>query len=353
MRGDGNTFAGRTALDLEPDPEEAVETARARSTRKEKSVYLSVFVPVNNEERNIPILFNELTEVLSGMGRSYEILFIDDGSTDGSFETLRQLRRKDRRLKILRFTRNYGITAAISAAFDFSSGQILIGIDGDLEQDPRDIPKLVAKLEEGYDVVSGWRKDKWMNSLTGILFRRVPTEVANFLVRRLTGIKLRDCSSTLKAYRADLIKQVRLYGEMHRFIPVAAHFLGARITEVPINFRPRRHGRTHYGISRTIKVFLDLILLKFLQEYSTRPIQIFGLLGLLCGAFGFPALAYLIFLRLVKLQAIADRPLLILSVLSIMLSVQFIMMGLLGELMTRTYHESQNKPIYTVRERWL
>ncbi len=314
---------------------------------------ISIFVPVNNEEESIPILYQELSEVLTSMGREYEIIFVDDGSTDNSLAILKDLRKTDKRLKIVSFTKNFGLTPAMSAGIDAARGKIIVGIDGDLEQDPHDIPVLIAKLEEGYDLVSGWRHNKWKNGLRSLMMRRIPTEVANFLIRLLTGVTLRDNSSTLKAYRSEMIKPVKLYGEMHRFIPVLAGVAGARMAEVKVNFRQRRFGSTHYGLSRAFRVLLDLILLKFLQQYSTQPLRIFGGIGVLLSGFGTTLLSYLVVIRLFFNEAIADRPLLLMSVLLVLLGVQLIVMGLLGELVVRTYYESQNKPIYHIREKHL
>jgi len=314
---------------------------------------ISIVVPINNEGPSIRDLYSELTIVLSEMGRDYEILAVDDGSTDESLENLVQLRQQDEHLKIISFTRQYGLTAALRAGIDYAGGDIIIAIDGDLEQDPRDIPKLVEKLEEGFDLVAGWRQNRWRNSLREKIFRRIPSATANWLLRLLTGVPVRDNGCTFKAYRAEFIKELKLYGEMHRFIPILASLAGARMAEVKVGCRARKYGKSHYSLFRTTQVLLDLVVLKFLQDYSTRPMQIFGGIGLLLGSAGTVFISYLVFVRLVMREPIADRPALILSVMLVLLGVQFVVMGLLGELIVRTYYESQGKPTYIIREKRL
>jgi len=307
---------------------------------------ISVVVPLLNEEESIEELYQQLTAALEAMGRSYEIIVVDDGSTDRSFALLQQLHARDPRLKVIRFRRNFGQTAAFSAGFDRAQGAIVITIDADLQNDPNDIPLLIAKLEEGYDVVSGWRvhrKDK-------LLSRRFPSVVANRLISETTGVHLHDYGCSLKAYRSEVVKNIRLYGELHRFIPAMASWLGVAVAEVGVNHRPRQFGRSKYGLSRTIKVFLDLLTVRFLLSYSTRPIHVFGTLGLLASGFGVLLGLYLTVLKLFFQQNIGDRPLLMLAILLVMVGVQLITMGLLGEMVARTYHEAQNKPIYVIRE---
>jgi glycosyltransferase involved in cell wall biosynthesis len=287
-----------------------------------------------------------LTEVLSRSGYSYEIIVVDDGSTDRSFEIMRELQAQDRRLRVVRFRRNYGQTAAFAAGFDRAQGDVVVTIDADLQNDPADIPALIEKMAEGYDVVSGWRVDR----KDRFLDRRLPSIVANRLIAWTTGVAIHDNGCSLKAYRREVLVDVRLYGEMHRFLPALAYAAGARVAEIPVRHHPRRFGKAKYGLSRTVKVFLDILAVRFLMSYSTRPIHIFGLLGLFCFATGIAILLYLAVVRLFLLQPIGDRPMTLLGILLTMLGVQLITSGLLAELVVRTYYESQGKPIYTVRE---
>jgi glycosyltransferase involved in cell wall biosynthesis len=307
---------------------------------------LSVVVPVLNEEENIPSLHQRLTEALHHTGKSYEIIIIDDGSTDRSFEILSTLQAGDKHLRVVRFRRNYGQTAAFAAGFDRARGGVVITIDADLQNDPADIPALLAKLDEGYDVVSGWRA----NRQDRFLDRRLPSMIANGLIGWATGVRIHDYGCSLKAYRREVLADVQLYGELHRFLPALAHAAGARVTEIPVNHHPRRFGKSKYGLSRTLKVMLDILVVRFLMSYSARPIHIFGLLGLLSFLVGAVLLAYLAVVRLLLLQPIAERPLLLLAILLTMLGVQLVTTGLLAELTSRTYYESQGKSIYTVRE---
>lgn len=307
---------------------------------------ISVVVPVLNEEQSLPILHQRLVEVLSGNGYDYEIIVVDDGSTDGSFDVMRELQAQDERLRVVRFRRNYGQTAAFAAGFDRARGEVVITIDADLQNDPVDIPALMDKMAEGYDVVSGWRIDR----KDRFLDRRLPSIAANRLIGWATGVRIHDYGCSLKAYRRSVLADVQLYGELHRFIPALAHAAGARITEIPVSHHPRRFGQAKYGLSRTLKVFLDLLAVRFLMSYSTRPIHIFGLLGLLFFLVGTAMLSYLAVVRLFLLQPIADRPLTLLGILLTMLGVQLVTSGLLAEMVTRTYHESQGKAIYTVKE---
>lgn len=307
---------------------------------------ISVVVPVLNEEESLPILHQQLTEVLAGSSYDYEIIVVDDGSTDGSFEILRQLQTDDPRLRVVRFRRNYGQTAAFAAGFDRARGDAVVTIDADLQNDPADIPALIDKMAEGYDVVSGWRIDRQDRFLD----RRLPSIMANRLIGWTTGVRIHDYGCSLKAYRREVLDDVQLYGELHRFIPALAHAAGARVTEIPVRHHPRRFGRAKYGLSRTLKVVLDVLAVRFLMSFSTRPIHIFGLLGLLSSAVGAILLLYLAIVRLFFQQPIADRPLLLLAILLTMLGVQLVTSGLLAEMVTRTYYESQGKPIYTVRQ---
>ncbi len=303
-------------------------------------------MPVLNEEENLPILHQCLTEALAGNGYSYEIIIVDDGSTDRSFDVMQELQAQDDRLRVVRFRRNYGQTAAFAAGFDRARGDVVITMDADLQNDPADIPALMAKMAEGYDVVSGWRVDRQDRFLD----RRLPSIVANRLIGWTTGVRIHDYGCSLKAYRRDVLTDVRLYGELHRFIPALAHAAGARVTEIPVSHHPRRYGKAKYGLSRTLKVILDILAVRFLMSYSTRPIHIFGLLGLFSFLAGVVILLYLAVVRLFLLQPVADRPLMLLGILLTMLGVQLVTSGLLAEMVTRTYFESQDKPIYTVRE---
>ncbi|MBO9335761.1 MAG: glycosyltransferase family 2 protein [Roseiflexus sp.] len=308
--------------------------------------HLSVVVPVYNEEESIPHLYRRLTVELENLGLPYEIIAVDDGSRDRSFDLLRDLAQRDRRLRVVRFRRNFGQTAAFSAGFDRARGDVVVTIDADLQNDPADIAALLAKIEEGYDVVSGWRerrRDPFLN-------RRLPSMIANRLISWATGVHLHDYGCSLKAYRRDVVRSIRLYGELHRFIPAIASWQGVSVTELPVRHVPRRFGKSKYGINRTLRVLLDLVTVRFLLSYGTRPMQIFGLLGILAGGAGLAIGAYLTWIKLAYGTAIADRPLLLLAVLLIVLGVQFISLGLIGELVVRTYYETQAKPIYVVRE---
>jgi glycosyltransferase involved in cell wall biosynthesis len=310
------------------------------------SLDLSVVVPVYNEADNIEPLHAEIGAALDRLGRPYEIVYIDDGSTDRSFALLAALQRRDPHVVVVRFPRNYGQTAALAAGFDHAQGAVLVALDADGQNDPADIPAMVAKLDEGYDVVAGWRLPRQ----DPLLSRRVPSVVANGIIGLITGVKLHDYGCTLKVMRREVVRGLRLYGEMHRFIPALADDLGARIAEVQVHHRPRRAGVSKYGLSRTIRVLLDLITVKFLSSYSTRPIQVFGGIGLACGTVGLLITGVLGFERLFLGIPLAQRPLVWLGILLTLMGLQFITMGLLGELLVRTYHESQNKPVYRVAE---
>lgn len=309
------------------------------------AVDVSLIIPVLNEAPNLPTLFQELEPVLEGLGRPYEVIFIDDGSTDRSFELLKEFSSKNPAVKVIRFRRRFGQTAALVAGIDHAQGDIIVTMDADLQNDPRDIPSLLSKLDEGYDIVSGWRVRRRDPFLT----RKLPSMIANRLISKLSGIKLHDYGCTLKAYRASVLRHVRLYGEMHRFIPALASWLGVEVCEVPVNHRPRIHGKSKYDLSRVVRVILDLINVKFLLTYSTRPIQVFGFFGVL--AFGLAILG-LITVAVLRIQGvdITGNPLFLISVMLLLMGMQFVTMGLLGEISIRTYHETQNKRIYVVRE---
>jgi len=307
---------------------------------------ISVVVPVLNEEESLPHLHQKLTEALAGSGYSYEIVVVDDGSTARSFEIMCRLQHQDPHLRVVRFRRNYGQTAAFTAGFDRARGDVVITIDADLQNDPADIPALMVKMAEGYDVVSGWRVDRQDRFLD----RRLPSILANRLIGWSTGVRIHDYGCSLKAYRREVLADVRLYGDLHRFIPALASAAGARVTEIPVRHYARRYGKAKYGLSRTFKVILDILAVRFLMSFATRPIQIFGFLGLASFLVGTAMLAYLAVVRLFLLQPIGDRPLTLLGILLTMLGVQLVTTGLLAEIVTRTWYESQGKRIYTVRE---
>lgn len=307
---------------------------------------LSIVVPVYNEEENIPYLYEQLTAVLDPLGLEYEIICADDGSTDRSFELLRDLAERDHRVKVIRFRRNYGQTAGFSAGFDHAKGDIVITIDADLQNDPASIPALLDKMAEGYDVVSGWRKDRQDAALS----RKLPSKIANWLITQVTGVHVHDRGCSLRAHRLEIVKDMRLYGEMHRFIPDIAAWLGARWAEVPVNHRPRRFGKSKYGISRTFRVLLDLITIRYLQGYMTRPIRIFGKWGIVLGGAGFLLGLWLTIQKIFMGQSLGNRPALVLAVLLLVMGVQLVSLGLLGEMVMRTYFEAQDLKTYRVRE---
>ena len=307
---------------------------------------ISVVIPIYNEEENLTLLYDEVTEVMKSMDSSYEILFVDDGSTDTSLAILQSMQAADPHVAVIQFRRNFGQTAAMSAGFDYASGDVIITMDGDLQNDPHDIPRFIDKIEEGFDVVTGWRherKDKFLS-------RRLPSIIANKIISWTTGVALHDYGCTLKAFRREVIKSIRLYGEMHRFIPAIASGMGISFTEIKVNHRARRFGTSKYGISRTIRVVLDLITVKFLLSYATRPIQIFGLLGVISGTAGFFIALIMTIQRQFFSVPLSDRPLLLLAILLIFIGIQFVSIGLIGELQARTYHETQEKPVYYVKE---
>jgi len=307
---------------------------------------LSVVIPIRNESPNLRRLYDEFTSVLSAWGRPFELVIVDDGSTDDSFAILAELQARDPRLRVIRFRRNFGQTAAFSAGFRFARGRLIATADGDLQNDPRDLPRMVDLIDQGHDIVCGWRKDRKDAFLT----RRVPSMLANRLISWATGVQLHDYGCSLKVFRAEVVKPLKLYGEMHRFLPAIASELGVSIAEVVVNHRAREHGVSKYGLSRTIRVILDLITVKFLLSYSTRPLQIFGLIGGVMLFGGLLVSSYLAYQRLMGYQALANRPLLLFGVLLIFTGVQLITIGLLAELQARTYHESQDKPVYVIRE---
>ncbi len=308
---------------------------------------LSVVIPAYNEEENVPILYEKLKKVLDSLGEDYEIIFVDDGSTDGTYQRLKQLAEKDSRLKVIRFKRNYGQTAAMSAGFEHAKGDVIITLDADLQNDPEDIPILLEKLKEGYHVVSGWRKDR----KDPFLSRKLPSMVANWLISKITGVHLHDYGCTLKAYRAEMVKDLELFGDMHRFLPALTKRRGAKITEVVVRHHPRMFGKSKYGIGRTVRVLLDIMLVKFLNEYINKPLYMFGSVGFLLLGLGLFSLFYLIFLKLFLEESIGRRPLLILSVLLILAGIQLISTGLLAELLVRIYYRTKDTKPYIIQEK--
>ncbi|MCW5841016.1 MAG: glycosyltransferase family 2 protein [Caldilinea sp.] len=307
---------------------------------------ISIVIPLYNEEESIPHLVEALDAAIANYGQPAEVIIVDDGSRDNSFKLLKEYAARDPRFTIIRFRRNFGQTAAFAAGFAQARGEVVITMDADLQNDPMDIPLLMARVDEGYDIVSGWRKDRqdrWLD-------RKLPSMMANRLISNVTDVKLHDYGCSLKAYRTEVLRHVHLYGELHRFIPALASQVGATVTEVPVNHRSRQYGSSKYGISRTVRVMLDLINVWFLGTYSTRPIHVFGTLGLSSMAFGVLIGLYLSFIKIFLGESIGNRPLLLLAVLLVVIGVQLVTMGLLGEMITRTYYESQNKPIYVVRE---
>ena len=308
-------------------------------------IKVSVVIPLFNEEESASLLYSELRKALDPLAQKYEIIFVDDGSRDRTLSLLEDFQRDDDRVTVISLRRNFGQTAALSAGFDQARGEVIVTMDGDLQNDPADIPLILSKIRE-YDVVSGWR----INRQDPFFSRRLPSMVANWIISKVTGVHLHDYGCTLKAYRREVVQGIRLYGEMHRFIPAIASWMGTSMIEMPTHHRPRRFGRSKYGISRIIRVILDLVAVKFLISFSTKPIQFFGGLGFISILGGVAVSLYLSFIKLFLGQEIGRRPLLLLGVLLMILGVQLLAMGLLGEVMVRVYHESQAKPIYVIRK---
>ncbi|MCX5718027.1 MAG: glycosyltransferase family 2 protein [Nitrospirae bacterium] len=306
---------------------------------------VSVVIPLYNEEENIAILHERLKETLDRLGYDYEIIYVDDGSADKTLAGLEKIQAEDKKVVVLSLRRNFGQTAAFAAGFDFSRGDIVITMDGDLQNDPADIPKLLDLIKDN-DLVSGWRKKRKDAFIT----RRLPSIIANWIISKVTGVKLHDYGCSLKAYRREIIKNLKLYGEMHRFIPAVASWYGVRVAEVETTHYPRLRGKSKYGLSRTMKVILDLITVKFLQSFSTKPLQFFGPIGLFSSAAGFLISLYLSIEKIFIGKPIGGRPLLLLGILLIIVGIQLIGMGLLGEMLVRVYHESQRKPIYVIKK---
>lgn len=307
---------------------------------------ISLFLPVLNEEPNLRPLHGKIDEALAHLGRTAEIIYVDDGSTDGSLEVLRGISRLDPRVRVIALRRNYGQTAAMAAGIDAARGKVLIPMDADLQNDPADIARLLEKLDEGFDVVSGWRKERQDKMVS----RKIPSMIANRIISFIGGVRLHDYGCSLKAYRHEFLKEVKLYGEMHRFIPIYASWVGARVTEIPVRHHPRTMGKSKYGLSRTFKVMLDLMTIKFMASYHTKPIYVFGMFGFASFIISLVAFVWAL-LRKLGGESFIRNPLFTITIVMFAVGVQFILMGLLAEMLVRTYHESQAKAIYVVRER--
>jgi len=324
----------------------SIDNTNTINNNSKEKIDLSIVIPIYNERESVDRLYKELDKSLLKLGIDYEVILIDDGSIDGTYNKLLEIHKKNSSYKIIRFRRNFGQTAAISAGFNYSKGDAIITLDADLQNDPQDIPVMLNKLNEGYDIVSGWRKNRKDKAIT----RRFPSVIANKIISKLTGVYLHDYGCTLKAYKREVVKNIELYGEMHRYIPAVASWMGVKVAEIPVTHHSRKFGKSKYGISRTIRVILDIITIKFLLSYSQSPIQIFGLIGLFSGTVGFIITAYLIIMRIFFNQGLADRPLFILSIFMIFIGIQLITMGLLAEITMRIYHEAQEKPTYVIKD---
>lgn len=312
---------------------------------------ISIVIPVYNEEKNLPILFGSFYEVLGKLDYEYEIIAIDDHSRDGSLRVLKEFAEKDKYVKIIAFRVNSGQTAALSAGLVVASGDLIIPMDSDMENDPQDIPKLINKMSEGYDVVSGWRQNRWKDGILNRLKRRWPSTCANWLISRITKVSLHDYGCIMKVYRAEVLKDVTLYGEMHRFIPAYAAWNGARVTEVPVSYKPRQFGKSNYGLGRTFRVLLDLVVIKFLSNYMNRPMHFFGGIGFISLGLGILAGLLSILLKIFDLRSFVETPLPIFSALLIIVGVQLVVMGVIAEILMRVYYESQDKTPYRVAEK--
>ena len=328
------------------DPLPATACTREAIPAKASSVKLSIVIPVYNEQDNVVPLYERVTAALQDFGSEYEAIFVNDGSTDSTEANLSGVAAKDARFKIVNFRRNFGQTAAMMAGIDFASGDIIIPLDGDLQNDPADIPRLLSKLSEGYDVVSGWR----MHRKDAALRRNLPSRMANWLISRISGVRLHDYGCSLKAYRRDVIKDVKLYGEMHRFIPIYASWQGGRVTEIPVNHFPRVHGKSKYGLERIVKVVLDLVVVKFLASYANKPIYVFGGFGLFSVAISFLSGLLALYLKFFENVSFISTPLPLLVVLAFITGVMSVLLGLIAEIIMRTYYESQGKDVYLVKQ---
>ena len=322
-------------------------TTPVRTPSADETPEISVFLPVYNEEPNLRPLHAKLDAALRALGRSAEIVYVDDGSNDDSLSILREISATDSRVRVVALRRNYGQTAAMAAGIDAARGKVLIPMDADLQNDPADIQRLLEKLDEGYDVVSGWRKNRKDKMVT----RKIPSMIANRLISWIGGVPLHDYGCSLKAYRRESLQDVRLYGEMHRFIPIYASWAGARVTEIPVEHHARTMGKSKYGLSRTLKVVFDLMTIKFMASYQTKPIYVFGSFGMLAFAISLFSGLYALFLKVIHKADFVQTPLPVLCIVMFAVGVQFLLMGLLAEMLVRTYHESQAKAIYAVRER--
>jgi glycosyltransferase involved in cell wall biosynthesis len=332
----------------------SVQTKQIDLEKPEPAPELSLFLPVLDEEENLRPMHAKIQEALESLGKTAEVIYVDDGSTDSSLKILREIAAADSRVRVISLRRNYGQTAAMSAGIDAAKGEILIPMDADLQNDPKDIARLLEKLNEGYDVVSGWRK----NRKDKLVMRKIPSWIANSVISKIGGVPLHDYGCSLKAYRRDVLQDVKLYGEMHRFIPIYASWAGARVTEIPVDHHARTMGKSKYGISRTVKVVFDLMTIKFMAEYHTKPIYVFGMFGMIAFLLSILSGIYALFLKFAgylgfeNYQAdFVQTPLPIIAIVMLAISVQFILMGLLAEMLVRTYHESQDKTIYAVREK--
>lgn len=323
----------------------------AASSKRSKSKvssnpYLSIILPVYNEQENIKLQYDRIIDALKNQKMTYEMIFVDDGSSDDSAAILKDIAKKDKKVKVVVFRRNFGQTAAMSAGIDYSRGEILVFMDSDLQNDPTDIEKLVEKINEGYDVVSGWRK----NRKDKMVSRKIPSRIANSIISRVTGVRIHDLGCSLKAYRGEILRQVNLYGEMHRFIPVHASWIGARITEIPVKHHARKFGKSNYGLIRTFKVLLDLVTVKFFSSYSTKPIYIFGGTGGFLIFLSFLSGTAVVAMKVLLNHSMVRNPLLLLTVMFIILGILFIQIGILAEILIRIYHESRHTPPYRTRE---
>ena len=324
----------------------SVKKKEIKKASGKKAPYLSVMLPVYNEEESLELQYKAVLEAVKKLNKTYEIIFVDDGSTDKSAEMLKSIAKKDKNVKIVFFRRNFGQTAAMAAGIDYSRGEVIVFMDSDLQNEPEDIARLLEKIDEGYDVVSGWRnnrQDKWIS-------RKLPSKIANMLISKVTGVPLHDLGCSLKAYRGEILRQVNLYGEMHRFIPVHASWIGAKITEIPVGHHARQYGQSKYGIQRTFKVILDLVTVKFMGSYSTKPIYIFGGTGLVSLLLSGCSGVAVIIMKILKHKDMTGNPFFMLTIMLLIIGVLFIQMGILAEIMIRIYHESREMPPYKVRE---
>lgn len=325
----------------------SVQPKKTNLPKAEIAPELSLFLPVLNEEDNLRPMHAKIQEALESLGKPAEVIYVDDGSTDKSLKILREIAAEDSRVRVISLRRNYGQTAAMSAGIDAAHGEILIPMDADLQNDPKDIARLLEKLDEGYDVVSGWRK----NRQDKLVSRKLPSWIANSVISYIGGVHLHDYGCSLKAYRRDVLKDVKLYGEMHRFIPIYASWAGARVTEIPVDHHARTMGKSKYGISRTVKVIFDLMTIKFMASYQTKPIYVFGTFGMVAFLFSILAGLWAFYLKFISGVSFILTPLPVIAIVMLAISMQFFLMGLLAEMMVRTYHESQDKAIYAVREK--